>query len=116
MKRIDIAEIAHNINRAYCLAMGDNSQPLWSEAPDWQKDSAKLGVDFHLANPEAGPEASHDSWRDQKIKDGWTFGEKKDPEKKQHPCMVKFSELPKEQQAKDWLFREVVHSLAKHCE
>ena len=108
-----IAAVAHEINRAYCAALGDDSQPEWDDAPDWQKDSAVGGVEFHLANPDAGPEASHESWLAQKEADGWTYGEEKDPEAKTHPCFVPFTELPPEQQAKDFLFRQTVHSLAE---
>ena len=38
-----IAEIAHNINRAYCKSIGDDTQPEWKDAPDWQKQSAISG-------------------------------------------------------------------------
>jgi len=48
---------------------------------------------------------------DSKLSDGWGYGETKDPEKKEHPCMVPFNELPVEQEAKDFLFRGVVHAL-----
>lgn len=111
MDRIVIARVAHQINKAYCEAMGDDSQVSWDDAPEWQKDSALVGVDSHLANPEAGPEASHESWLAQKEADGWVYGEVKDAEAKTHPCMVPFAELSKEQQAKDYLFRAVVHAL-----
>lgn len=106
-----IAKVAHDVNRAYCKAIGDDSQPTWADAPDWQKDSAKSGVRFHLANPEAGASASHDNWLADKAADGWVYGDVKDPAKKEHPCMVAFSQLPVEQQVKDHLFRAVVHSL-----
>lgn len=106
-----IAQVAHEINRAYCIAMGDDSQLEWSEAPQWQKDSAVLGVEFHIDNPDAEPEASHENWAREKHANGWVYGEVKNPEKKEHPCMVPFKYLPMEQQAKDYLFRQVVHSL-----
>ena len=35
------------MNRAYCLALGDTSQPAWDEAPDWQQSSARSGVTGH---------------------------------------------------------------------
>jgi len=35
----------------------------------------------------------------------------KDTEKKEHPCIVPFDQLPREQQAKDYLFRGVVHAV-----
>lgn len=28
-----IAQVAHEINRAYCQAIGDDSQPCWNDAP-----------------------------------------------------------------------------------
>lgn len=110
MEKIEIARIAHEVNRAYCEAMGDNSQPTWENAPQWQKDSALLGVELHTSG-DHGPEASHESWMAQKVADGWTYGPEKNPEIKEHPCMVPFFELPKEQQAKDFIFRGVVHAL-----
>lgn len=108
-----IARVCHEANRALCLAFGDASQPTWDEAPEWQKDSAKKGVQFHLDNPNAGPEASHTAWMADKEAAGWTWGEKKEPEAKKHPCMVPFANLPKEQQAKDHIFRAIVHAHAK---
>lgn len=105
-----IARTCHEANRAYCAALGDLSQPSWEEAPQWQKDSAVAGVRFHIANPGAGPEASHESWLAQKEADGWVYGEEKDAEAKTHPCMVPFAELPQEQQAKDYIFRAIVHA------
>lgn len=106
-----IARTCHEINRAYCAALGDHSQPAWEAAPQWQRDSAMAGVRMHLANPDAGPEASHASWMAQKQAEGWVYGPEKNPEKKEHHCMVPFEQLPREQQAKDFLFRAVVHAL-----
>lgn len=107
-----IAKTCHEANRAYCQAMGDDSQPSWEEAPDWQVKSAINGVAFHIVNKSAGPEASHNSWMTEKQADGWVYGEVKDPEAKTHPCMVPFDQLPKEQQAKDYIFRSIVHALS----
>lgn len=106
-----IARVAHEVNRAYCQALGDQSQPAWEDAPQWQRDSALLGVKLHTENPDAGPQASHESWMHQKISEGWTYGPVKAPKLKEHPCLVPFAELPLEQQAKDFLFRGVVHAL-----
>lgn len=105
-----IARVCHEVNKAYCEALGDNSQPAWEDAPEWQRESARMGVDLHLSG-DFGPEASHISWMRQKVDDGWTYGEVKDPTDKTHPCIKPFSELPKEQQAKDFIFRAVVHAL-----
>lgn len=109
---IQIAAAAHAVNAAYCLSLGDDSQKPWDEAPDWQKESAIKGVEFILANPDAPVSATHDSWTEQKLADGWVYGETKDEEAKTHPCLVPFEELPLEQKAKDHLFAAVVSSLS----
>jgi hypothetical protein len=106
-----IAQVAHEVNKAYCEAIGDKSQTSWEDAPAWQKESAVLGVMFHVEHPDAGPEASHNSWMKQKLENGWRLGHVKDENEKTHPCILPFEDLPKEQQAKDHLFRQVVHSL-----
>lgn len=105
-----IARVCHEVNKAYCEALGDRSQPAWEDAPEWQRASARMGVGLHVSG-DFGPEASHISWMQQKLDDGWKYGPVKDPEKKEHPCMVPFNQLPQEQQAKDFIFRAVVHAL-----
>lgn len=106
----DIARVAHEVNRAYCEALGDRSQAPWDEAPEWQRVSARMGVDLHLMG-DFGPAASHEAWARLKHEDGWRYGPKKDPVAKTHPCLVPFDVLPEEQQAKDFIFRAVVHAL-----
>lgn len=105
-----IARVAHEVNRAYCVALGDLSQCVWELAPEWQRESARMGVDLHLSG-EFGPEASHISWMRQKVAEGWVYGAKKDPIAKTHHCLVPFDQLPVAQQAKDFIFRGVVHAL-----
>lgn len=105
-----IARITHEVNRAWCQYNGDDSQPTWENAPDWQRQSALAGVRFHAFNPNADDAASHNSWLRQKETDGWVYGEVKDAEAKTHPCFVPFDQLPPEQQFKDRLFRTIVHA------
>lgn len=104
------ARAAHETNRAYCFAIGDDSQPPWESAPEWQKESAVQGVRGVLAGNTA--EQSHETWWAQKRATGWTWGPTKDPERKQHPCMVPYAELAAEQRAKGALYIAVVRATA----
>ena len=103
-----IAKVCHEANRAYCQSIGDDSQPSWEDAPEWQRSSAIKGVEFNIANPDAPASASHESWLEVKRAEGWTYGPVKDPEKKEHPCYVPYEALSVEQQKKDALFKAVV--------
>jgi hypothetical protein len=116
MMASDVARMAHEVNRAYCEALGDLSQLAWDDAPGWQQESALNGVRLHLDNPEAGPEASHENWMCEKIAAGWVYGPVKSPDAQPptHPCLVAFADLPVEQQAKDYIFRAVVHACKRH--
>lgn len=106
------AWLAHEVNRAYCSAHGDDTQVQFDHAPDWQTDSAMNGVAAHLENPDMTPEQSHESWMAQKEAEGWVYGEVKDPDAKTHPCMVPYAELPLEQRVKDHLFKAVVGTVS----
>ena len=106
----EIARVCHEANRSWCELNGDHSQPAWDDAPQWQKDSAMLGVRFHIDNQGAGDSASHECWMAEKIRTGWVYGPVKDTEAKTHPCMVPFEELPEAQQFKDKLFRTIVQA------
>lgn len=115
MERTQLARAAHEMNRAYCAAMGDlpeaASQIEWDDAPQAHRDSLLAVVDMHLANPDATPEQAHDSWLAAKTADGWVHGDVKDVDAKVHPCMLPYWKLPNDQRVKDYLFRAVVHTL-----
>ena len=108
---LQIAMVCHQANKAWCEANNDDSQKDWNEAEDWQRQSAITGVLFRLENPNAGHDAQHNAWLEDKKKDGWVYGKVKDAEAKTHPCIVPFEELPEFQKKKDALFCAIVDSL-----
>lgn len=108
------AKAAHEANRAYCLAIGDTSQPAWEDAPLWQRTSAINGV-VGVLNGNT-PQQSHENWLGEKERTGWKYGPTKDPDKKEHPCFVPYDELPAEQKQKDHIFVNVVKAVAKALE
>ena len=50
---------------------------------------------------EAIAENAHDVWAVERQAQGWTYGPKRDDEKKQTPCMVEYSELPESEKKFD---------------
>lgn len=121
-----LAAACHSAWYAYTvIGLGEDGEP-WDKAPDWQKDSIRDGVrfwegqlkgfkatagsfdteqDYEAAVVEWArrhlPERSHENWMLHKRNHGWVYGAEKDVEKKTHPCMVPYSDLPEEQRAKD---------------
>ena len=116
LSAIAIARICHEVNRAYCVAIGDDSQVSWEDAPVWQRDSAMQGVEMALkayAEDEyIDPETQHNGWMTAKLRGGWRYGSQKDADAKVHSCLLPYSELPKEQKVKDNLFAAIVGGFA----
>lgn len=110
----DIAKICHDTNRSFCESIEDYSQLPWEICEKWQRESAINGVKFQIDNPDLPASASHENWLKVKEAEGWVYGPVKDPQLKQHPCMVPYNELPVAQRRKDYLFKAVVHAMT--CE
>lgn len=54
-----------------------------------------------LALTEKIAENVHDVWAAGRMAEGWSWGEKKDPEKKTTPLLVPYGELPESEKAYD---------------
>jgi len=46
-------------------------------------------------------ENTHEVWSAQRIKDGWTYGPKRDDTNKKHPCLVPYADLPESEKEYD---------------
>ena len=108
-------ELLHETNRTWCRITGDDAQSAWSEAPEWQKRATAVGIAPVVRAMRTGnmprPSANHEHWLEHKRAEGWTWGPVKDPERKKHPCMVPWSELPAEQRIKDVLYLCIIASV-----
>lgn len=108
-----IARACHEINSAYCRAIGDSSHKPWDELPESLKASTIIGVVHKLMNPEVTPEESHLMWLKTKVDEGYVYGIVKDHDLKTHPCVLPYSALPLSDRVKDHLFIAVVKTFAK---
>ena len=98
--------------REFNLAIGDPTMPPWGNAPEWHRASMINGVFLHVNSPcKLTPEHSHDNWCKQREAEGWIYGPEKDIEKREHPCLMPFMELPDDQRRKDALFINIVRAL-----
>ncbi len=103
-----IARLCHEANKSYCESIGDTSQVSWEFAPEWQKESARKGVEYHIKNPDSTASDSHNSWLKEKEETGWKYGPVKDENKKEHPCFVPYEKLPEKEKTKDYIFCNIV--------
>lgn len=44
---------------------------------------------------------AHDVWAQERIRQGWSYGEMRDDGKKEHPCLVPYEELPESEKEYD---------------
>ena len=81
---------------------------VYSEDPDIRRNVI-LGV--RNARHGMTPAEHHQAWVEDKLAHGWRYGSDKDPERKTHPCLVSFDQLPRYQQDKNRLFIAIVRAL-----
>jgi len=60
------------------------------------KHDRSITVDIALLS-----EAVHEAWRQERKKQGWDYGPKRNDTRKEHPCMVDYEELPEQEQLID---------------
>ena len=57
-------------------------------------------------------EQVHITWMNQRVKDGWTYGQTRNDEKKQTPCIVPYKNLPEIEKEYDRITaRTVINTL-----
>lgn len=44
---------------------------------------------------------THEVWSEGRIREGWTYGDVRDDEKKQHPCLIPYEALPESEKEFD---------------
>lgn len=53
-------------------------------------------------------EINHDVWSAKRISEGWRYGEKRDDDRKLHPCLLAYVHLPESEKAYDRETAQVV--------
>ena len=107
----NIARVCHAANTEYSRMIGEEPLPAWDNLDPDMKRSVITGVELVHAEPALNPKSSHENWMDYKLKEGWTFGPMKDLEKKTHPNLLPYAQLPGTQKIKDHLFIGICRAL-----
>jgi len=107
----DIAQISYETARAWSRVTGGERLPSWGSLSDREKRRAISDAE-RLRPP---PEATLAEWHAARVAemkaDKWVYGEKKDTDRKVHPCLVPFEDLPRSEIVKIGLFIKLTRSL-----
>lgn len=107
-----IGRVIHEALSAWNVANGQPAYDGWDTLDDAGKASTLESVQFVLSHPNVGAGAQHAQWVQQKEAAGWSYAETRDNDKKHHPMMVPFTDLPEDEQRKDALLNAIVLALS----
>ena len=93
-----IAHIRYIAWISFQIAAG---QPYNAEINSDQFESLLDGVRFAREHPDMTAEENHENWMFEKYCQGWKFGKEKNFEKKTHPDIIPYDELPEIEKLKD---------------
>lgn len=112
-----IARVVHEAGFALCQEFGDNSWKHWEETDQWRVDATLDQIESYkktLRNgEEISPRRDHEIWVANKINAGWKYGPVKDADKKEHPLLVAFDQLPPVEKFKNHLFAAILQAFLK---
>lgn len=105
-----IARICHEACRALQYVQEDPAPSV-----PWDCESAEtraVAVEgVRAARQGITPRESHEDWMRAKQAQGWAYGPEKDPERRTHPNLVPYDDLPPAQRDKDQMFLAITAAL-----
>lgn len=105
-----ICKLCHDANNELMVANGETPQGAWDTLDDHLKQMTRDSVQVIINDPTITAEDIHNTWMDNKRRDGWVYGTTKDATKKTHPLMIPFDEMNDIDKAKDQSFIDIVNS------
>jgi hypothetical protein len=106
-----LATLGYETTRAWNEANGEPAKKPWDEAEPWRRQAALESVRKAIAGGTA-PQL-HESWRAERLKEGWRYGEEKSDEAKTNPALQPYSQLTDTQKRAADLFAGAVHIVYK---
>jgi hypothetical protein len=113
MQPEQMAELVHEVNRLITIAIGDEPQPHWRDAPPRMREDTLHLIRHTLAHPGKTAEEDHVEWMRAKAAAGWVYGPAKDEAARTHPMMVPYEQLPAGQRLKNRALPALILALAQ---
>ncbi len=105
-----ICKLCHDANNELMVANGETPCGDWDTLDDHLKQMTRDSVSVIIDNPSITAEDIHNTWMDNKRRDGWVYGATKDANKKTHPLMIPFADMNAIDKSKDQSFIDIVNS------
>jgi hypothetical protein len=106
-----LAKVSYEATRAWTEVSGAPPKKPWEETEDWRRKAAVQSVRAAIAGDTA--EHVHEAWRQQRISEGWQYGEQKSEAAKTNPSLLPYAELGDTQKRAADLFSAAVHTAYK---
>lgn len=108
-----VTQVAYDTVQAYNRSIG-HVRPSWAELPQDIKEEVIGQTEMVEENPKVTPEDLHNRWKENLEAKGWEYKEDEEgnpidrPNRKKHPYLKPFDELPEEVQVKSKLLLTVI--------
>jgi hypothetical protein len=107
------AQIAYKLDQAYQVAISGESRPNWHELkPEDRKNITDRAI-YYLTDPNAVVSSLHERWAHTKYSEGWSYAPQFSEEKKHHPMLVSYADLPLSRRVGDTLFMQTIQTLSR---
>jgi hypothetical protein len=106
----DVAKVVHDALRRLSLTFGD-PYPTWEQLDGETRVEFLLTVEHSMTHPEETPQARHERWVDQRMKDGWRYGTTFSAVALRDPLILPWKNLSERAQARYRLIVAVAQSL-----
>lgn len=109
---VEIAQMYHAFNLGHQAVAGDDMPaPPWHSLPRSSREVAIRAVGRIRHGAVTTPAEHHEHWYDTMRARGYTWGAEKDHERKTHPALLHWGELPELYRTKARMFVVIVQGL-----
>jgi hypothetical protein len=105
-------EIVYDLLRSFNRTFHNQVLPTFAEAEEWEQAAASSSFVYVRDHPDLSPPEIHAEWLGTMRDQGWEHVEEMDAEKRTHPHMVPWDELPPWARRMLYITVTVIHILA----